>query len=224
MTASLATSLDEIRCSIVESRAGSPLAAGQVTLVGASKTQPVEILEKAIRLGMTDFGENKVQEAQAKWPGLKAKHPQVKLHLIGPLQSNKAADAVALFDVIETIDREKIAAAVGEEIRRQNRNVTCYIQVNTGEEPQKGGVKPTELPALLAYGAQIGLSITGLMCIPPADANPAPHFALLRQLAQRHGLTQLSMGMSSDYADAIRLGATAVRIGTRLFGERLPSA
>ncbi len=216
----LATALGEIRHSIRDAQSHSGLAALEITLVAASKTQPVALLEEAIRLGVTNFGENKVQEAEAKWPVLKATHPHVRLHLIGPLQSNKAADAVALFDVIETIDREKIADAVAAECTRLGRQVECYIQVNTGEEPQKGGVLPSEVGVLLAYCQSAGLRVTGLMCIPPAEANPAPHFALLRKLADGLGLTQLSMGMSQDYPDAIRLGATAVRIGTRLFGAR----
>jgi hypothetical protein len=198
----------------------STLAREDVALVAASKTQPVELLAEAIGLGITGFGENKVQEAAAKWPELKRRYPQVRLHLIGPLQSNKVAEAVALFDVIETIDREKIASAVAAEIKKQGRAVNVLIQVNTGEEPQKGGVKPQELPALLEYCRSVGLEISGLMCIPPAGLNPAPHFALLKKLADRHGLTVLSMGMSDDFAAAIRLGASHVRIGTRLFGVR----
>lgn len=189
-------------------------------LVAASKTQSADVLAEAIALGVTDFGENKVQEAQAKWPALKAEHPNVVLHLIGPLQSNKAAEAVALFDVIQTIDREKIAHAVATEMQRQRRAIRCFIQVNTGEEEQKGGVNPAGLPALLTTCRDAGLPIAGLMCIPPAGHNPAPHFALLNKLAREHQLTELSMGMSDDYADAIRLGATHVRIGTRLFGAR----
>ena len=205
---------------MVEAAENSGLTVRGVVLVGASKTQPLEVLEEAIQLGLTHFGENKVQEAQAKWPVLKAKYPGIRLHLIGPLQSNKAADAVALFDVVETVDREKIADMLVDAMKKQGRQVACYIQVNTGEEAQKGGVKPQALAAFLTYTAQIGLPVTGLMCIPPADANPAPHFALLKKLADRHGLAELSMGMSSDFAEAIRLGATEVRIGTRLFGER----
>ena len=204
-----------------DAQAQSPVPRTQAAqLLAASKTQPAAVLEEAIALGLTQFGENKVQEAQAKWPALKAVHPQVRLHLIGPLQSNKAAEAVALFDVIQTVDREKIVDALAEQMRKQQRMVPCYLQVNTGEEPQKGGVAPAQLPALLAYARQAGLSVEGLMCIPPADANPAPHFALLATLAKRHGLTGLSMGMSEDAATAIRLGATCVRIGTRLFGAR----
>ncbi len=216
----LAERLPSLRTAIDAARVQSPATAAQVTLIAASKTQPAEVLAEAIRLGVTAFGENKVQEAQAKWPALKAAHPEVALHLIGPLQSNKAAEAVALFDAIQTIDREKIARAVADEIAKQGRAVRCFIQVNTGEEPQKGGVMPQNLTALVAVCRDVGLPLDGLMCIPPADQNPAPHFALLNRLAAEHGLSALSMGMSDDFADAIRLGATAVRIGTKLFGAR----
>lgn len=219
-SAGLAQRLHAIRHAMREAASSSPLAAQAPVLMGASKTQTTAVLEEAIRLGMTAFGENKVQEAQAKWPALKAAHPDVVLHLIGPLQSNKAADAVALFDAIQTIDRPKIADAVRAAMQQQQRFPACYIQVNTGEEEQKGGISPAGLEALLAHCAAIGLPVAGLMCIPPAQANPAPHFALLKRLAERHGLTELSMGMSDDFETAIRLGATCVRIGTRLFGAR----
>lgn len=217
---SLADRLALIRAAMDTARAGSPAVASRVELIAASKTQPAEILAEAIALGITAFGENKVQEAQAKWPALKAAHPQVQLHLIGPLQSNKAAEAVALFDVIQTIDREKIARAVAAEIARQGRSVSCMIQVNTGEEPQKGGVAPRDLAGLVALCRELELPLVGLMCIPPADQNAAPHFALLNRLAAEQGLNGRSMGMSDDFSAAIRLGATAVRIGTRLFGAR----
>lgn len=174
----------------------------------------------ALTLGVTEFGENRVQEAQEKWPALKAASPQVRLHLIGPLQSNKAAEAVALFDVIQTVDRPSLLAALAKEMAKQQRQPQLLVQVNTGEEPQKAGVAPKELPDLLAEAARLGLSITGLMCVPPHEQHPAPHFALLRKLAERHGLTELSMGMSGDMETAIRLGATMVRVGTALFGPR----
>ncbi len=194
-----------------------------VTIVGASKTQPVEVLAQAVAAGLIHFGENKVQEAQTKWPALKAVHPHTVLHLIGGLQSNKAAEAVALFDVIETIDRIKIADAVANEMSKQQRDVKLLIQVNTGEEPQKGGVAPRDLPALIAHYKNNKLpGLTGLMCVPPLDVNPAPHFALLQKIAAEHELPWLSMGMSSDFAIAIKFGATHVRIGTALFGERQP--
>lgn len=190
------------------------------TLIGASKTQPAALLEAAIRLGLTDFGENKVQEAQAKWPVLKAKHSAVRLHLIGPLQSNKAADAVTLFDVIHTVDRPKIAEALATACAKTGRTPTFLVQVNTGEEPQKAGVTPAETGHLLSHCANIGLPISGLMCVPPEGENPAPHFALLKKMANESGLPELSMGMSGDFETALRLGATMIRIGTALFGER----
>lgn len=189
-------------------------------LVGASKGQPVGLLTDAIAAGLRDFGENKVQEAQEKWPALKAAHPDVVLHLIGGLQSNKAAEAVALFDIIHTLDRPKIMDAVAEAMAKQGRTPRLFVQVNTGEEPQKGGVEPRHLPALLAHASGAGLVISGLMGVPPAAANPAPHFALLQKLARDHGLAELSMGMSGDYLTAVRFGATYVRLGTTLFGAR----
>jgi len=189
-------------------------------LVGASKGQSAALLEEAIRLGLRRFGENKVQEAEEKWPALKARHPDVALHLIGPLQSNKAAQAVALFDVIQTVDRPKIAEALAAEMARQGRTPMLLLQVNTGEEPQKAGASPQEVAGLLTYCQGLGLTISGLMCVPPAGMNPAPHFALMKKMADFHGLRELSMGMSDDFAVAIRLGATMVRIGTALFGAR----
>lgn len=193
---------------------------GVSRLIGVSKGQPTGPIAEAIGLGLADFGENRVQEAQQKWPELKKKHPNVRLHLIGPLQSNKAADAVALFDVIQTIDRPKIADALAAEIKAQGRTPRLLVQVNIGEEPQKSGVLPTELPSLLAHCAGLGLTIDGLMCVPPAEHNPAPYFALMKKLADRHGLPELSMGMSGDFPVALRMGATMVRVGTALFGER----
>ena len=189
-------------------------------LIGASKTQPVKVLEEAIKLGLTDFGENKVQEAQNKWPALKAAHPQVRLHLIGPLQSNKAEDAVALFDVIHSVDRTKIADALVHACKKLGKQPVFLIQVNTGEEPQKAGIAPREVAALLAHCRSIGLPIAGFMCVPPDGENPAPHFALLKKMAQALGVSELSMGMSGDFETAIRLGSTMVRVGTALFGSR----
>ena len=193
----------------------------QTRLIGASKTQPIAVLEEAISLGLTDFGENKVQEAQSKWPALKAAHPHVQLHLIGPLQSNKAEDAVALFDVIQTIDRPKIADAIAAASKKLGRTPRVQIQVNIGEEPQKGGVAPRETEALVTHCRSLGLNLTGLMCVPPDGINPAPYFALLAKMARQFELNELSMGMSGDYDVAIRLGATMVRVGTALFGSRL---
>ncbi|MBX9726841.1 MAG: YggS family pyridoxal phosphate-dependent enzyme [Rickettsiales bacterium] len=190
-------------------------------LIGASKSQSVAMLEEAITLGLMDFGENKVQEAEGKWPALKASHPEVRLHLIGPLQSNKAADAVVLFDVIHTIDRVKIADALAKACAKLGKRPAMLLQVNTGEEPQKAGVAPREVAQLLAHCRGLGLPIIGLMCVPPEGENPAPHFALLKKMADELGLPELSMGMSGDYETALRLGATMVRVGTALFGSRL---
>lgn len=189
-------------------------------LIGASKTQPAELLEAAIGLGLRDFGENRVQEAQAKWPALKARNPAMRLHLIGPLQSNKAADAVALFDVIQTIDREKVADALAVACEKQGKWPQMLIQVNTGEEPQKAGVAPRDVAHLLAHCRSLKLPVIGLMCVPPDGENPAPHFALMKKMADTLGLSELSMGMSGDFETAIRLGATMVRVGTALFGSR----
>lgn len=192
-----------------------------VTLVAVSKTFGEEEIRPVLNAGQRVFGENRVQEAQAKWPAMKADYPGLVLHLIGPLQSNKAGDAVALFDVIETIDREKIARAVADEMARQGRTLRLYVQVNTGLEPQKAGVAPDEVPAFLALcRAELGLTIEGLMCIPPAEENPGPHFALLEQLARDNAVEKLSMGMSSDFETAIAFGATSVRVGSALFGAR----
>lgn len=189
-------------------------------IIGVSKGQPAARVMEGLAAGLTDIGENKVQEAQAKWPAVKAAYPAGRLHLIGPLQSNKAADAVALFDVIQTVDRPKIIDALAAEMAKQGRTPHLLVQVNTGEEPQKAGVIPQELEALLRHAETAGLTIAGLMCVPPTDVNPAPHFALLQKLAKRHGLSILSMGMSGDYATAVRFGATHIRVGTALFGER----
>ncbi len=182
---------------------------------GADRILPV------LEAGHRVFGENRVQEAQEKWPPLRASFPDVELRLIGPLQSNKAKDAVALFDVIETVDRPKIARALAQEIEKQGRAIPLLAQVNTGEEDQKAGIAPKETDAFLAQCRdEFGLTIAGLMCIPPAGADPAPHFALLAKIAARNGLSELSMGMSADYRIAAQLGATHVRIGTGVFGAR----
>ncbi|CAN7283292.1 YggS family pyridoxal phosphate-dependent enzyme [Mesorhizobium amorphae] len=195
--------------------------AGAVTLVAVSKTFEAADIRPVIEAGQRVFGENRVQEAQAKWPVLKAAFPEIELHLIGPLQSNKAKEAVALFDVIETIDREKIAAELAKEIARQGRSPKLYVQVNTGSEPQKAGIEPREAVAFVARCREVhGLAIEGLMCIPPADENPGPHFALLEKLSKEAGVAKLSMGMSGDYETAIAFGATSVRVGSAIFGSR----
>ncbi len=196
-------------------------APSSVQLIAVSKTQPAERVAVVLAAGHRLFGENRVQEAQAKWPGLRALHPDIELHLIGPLQTNKARDAVGLFDVIETLDREALAVALAREIARAGRQPRCLIQVNTGEEPQKAGVAPAEADGFIVRCREIHrLPVTGLMCIPPADDDPALHFGLLRTIAERHGLGVLSMGMSADFELAIRFGATQVRVGSAVFGAR----
>ncbi|TRC74788.1 YggS family pyridoxal phosphate-dependent enzyme [Mesorhizobium sp. WSM4310] len=195
--------------------------AGAVTLVAVSKTFDAADIRPVIEAGQRVFGENRVQEAQAKWPDQKQAFPDIELHLIGPLQSNKTKEAVALFDVIETIDREKIAAELAKEIARQGRAPKLYVQVNTGSEPQKAGIEPRAAIAFVARCRDVhGLAIEGLMCIPPADENPGPHFALLEKLAREAGVAKLSMGMSGDYETAIAFGATSVRVGSAIFGSR----
>ncbi|TCA68410.1 YggS family pyridoxal phosphate-dependent enzyme [Rhizobium leguminosarum bv. viciae] len=213
--------LNDVRSRIAaeERAAGRP--AGSVQLVAVSKTFEADAIRPAIEAGQRVFGENRVQESQGKWPALKAERLDIELHLIGPLQSNKAADAVALFDVIETVDREKIARALAEEMKRQAKTLRLYVQVNSGLEPQKAGIAPDDTPAFVAFCRdELGLSIEGLMCIPPAEENPGPHFALLAKLARKCGVEKLSMGMSGDYETAIAFGATSVRVGSAIFGAR----
>ncbi|TWB22510.1 hypothetical protein FBZ89_103132 [Nitrospirillum amazonense] len=193
-----------------------------VSLVAVSKVQPVEKIRAALAAGQRVFGENRVQEAKAKWTDLKAEYPDVELHLIGPLQTNKVKDAVALFDVIQTVDRERLAEALAAEGKRQGRLPRLLVEVNTGEEPQKAGIAPADVPAFLAACRDAhGLEIAGLMAIPPAEEEPAMHFALLADLVRKAGLSEISMGMSGDYDLAVRMGATQVRVGTALFGERV---
>jgi pyridoxal phosphate enzyme (YggS family) len=192
-----------------------------ITLVAVSKTFPAEEIEPVLAAGQRVFGENYVQEAKAKWPRLRERFPDAELHMIGPLQSNKAREAVELFDAIHTLDRPSLAEALAKEIARSARKPRLLVQVNTGEEPQKGGVIPTEIDAFLeACHSRYGLQIEGLMCIPPAEDPPSPHFALLNTIARRHGLPMLSMGMSADFDAAIQLGATHVRVGSAIFGAR----
>ncbi|MBT4769998.1 MAG: YggS family pyridoxal phosphate-dependent enzyme [Rhodospirillaceae bacterium] len=192
-----------------------------VTLVAVSKTHDAVRIRPALEAGQKVFGENRVQEAAEKWPGLRADFADVTLHLIGPLQTNKAEDAVRLFDVIESIDRPKLARALAAAMEKTGRRPRCYVQVNTGEEPQKAGVLPLAADALIAACRdEYGLDLIGLMCIPPQGENPAPHFALLGGIARRNGIENLSMGMSGDFETAIRSGATHVRVGTAIFGER----
>lgn len=195
-------------------------APAEVTLIAVSKTHEAEAIIPLIEAGQRDFGENRVQEAAAKWPALKRKWPDLRLHLVGQLQSNKAEQAVALFDVIHSVDRPSLMRALGKAAAGAGRAPDCFIQVNLADEPQKGGCAPGEIPDLLAQARDLGLPVIGLMCIPPAELEPAPWFALLADLARRHDLPALSMGMSSDYGTAVTIGATHVRVGTALFGTR----
>ena len=190
-------------------------------LVAVSKRQPQYKIDESLSSGQRVFGENRVQEAQQRWKHLRPKYPDLTLHLIGPLQTNKAADAVALFDVIEVVDRSKLAKILAVEMKRQKRHLPCFVQVNTGEEPQKAGVMPSEADEFIRFCSKdCGLDVVGLMCIPPADEEAAMHFALLREMAKRNDLPELSMGMSSDFEEAIAFGATSVRVGSAIFGAR----
>jgi pyridoxal phosphate enzyme (YggS family) len=217
----VAETLTEIRARIAAAERDAGRPAGSVTLIAVSKTFGVEDIRPAIAAGQRVFGENRVQEAEAKFPLLRTETPDLELHLIGPLQSNKAAQAVALFDVIHTVDRDKIAAALAAEIRRQGRAPKLLVQVNTGEEPQKAGIPPAEAVDFVTRCRDVhGLAVEGLMCIPPVEENPSLHFALLDELASRAGLRWRSMGMSADFETAIRHGATHVRVGSAIFGAR----
>jgi pyridoxal phosphate enzyme (YggS family) len=213
--------LAEIKARIAKAEREAGREVGSVHLIAVSKTFDSDAIAPVIAAGQRAFGENRVQEARAKWPALKGATSGIELHLIGPLQSNKVADAVALFDAIHTVDRERIAEALAGEMRRQGRFPRLLVQVNTGAEPQKAGVLPEEADAFVTRCRDVhGLAIDGLMCIPPVDEPPAPHFALLAKIARRLKLTSLSMGMSADYETAIAFGATDVRIGSAIFGER----
>ncbi|NSY19120.1 YggS family pyridoxal phosphate-dependent enzyme [Neorhizobium sp. AL 9.2.2] len=213
--------LQEVRTRIGKAEETANRSAGSVSLVAVSKTFDAGDIRPVIASGQRVFGENRVQESQGKWPELKAETPDIVLHLIGPLQSNKAGDAVALFDVIETVDREKIARALAAEMAKQRKSPKLYVQVNTGLEPQKAGIEPKETVAFVELCRnELGLAIEGLMCIPPADENPGPHFALLAKLAGECGVDKLSMGMSGDFETAVEFGATSVRVGSAIFGTR----
>jgi len=194
--------------------------APSTTLIAVTKTHGAVQIRPLLEAGHRVFGENRVQEAQGKWPELKADYPDIELHLIGPLQSNKTKEAVALFDAIHTLDRLKLVDALKTEIARSGRTPTLFVQVNTGEEAQKAGVAPKDAPALIATARDAGLPLKGLMCIPPVDVEPSPHFALLSKIAKVHDLPLLSMGMSADFETAIACGATLVRVGTAIFGKR----
>ncbi len=220
----IATNLAGIHRRIATAARSSGRSAADVALVAVSKTQPPEAIEAAIAAGQMLFGENRVQEAAAKFPALRQRYPGLRLHLIGPLQTNKIRDAVALFDVIETIDREKLARGLAAEMARSGRRPDCLIQVNIGHEPQKAGVLPADLATLVGLCRdQLTLPLTGLMAIPPVDQPPDPFFTALAELAHRHRLPALSIGMSGDFEAAIRAGATLVRVGTAIFGARPPA-
>ena len=218
----LATPLSKVRDEIARACAATGRDTASVTLVAVSKTFGADAIEPEIAAGQRVFGENRVQEAKAKWPALKARHPGIELHLVGPLQSNKAKEAVALFEAIHSVDRPSLAAALAKEIGKGGRAPILFVEVNTGAEPQKAGVLPEEADAFLRdCRERYGLAIAGLMCLPPADEPPAPHFALTAKIAHRNGLSLLSMGMSADFVLAIEFGATHVRVGTAIFGARL---
>jgi PLP dependent protein len=217
----IAANLAAVRARIEGAAADAGRDPAAVSLIAVSKSHPASAAAGATGAGPPVFGENRVQEAQEKWPPLKAAHPDTAVHLIGPLQTNKTADAVALFDVIQTLDREKLARTLAKEMDRLGRRPDLFIQVNTGEEPQKAGVLPLDADAFIEKcRGEMGLPVVGLMCIPPVDENPALHFALLADMAARNGLDRLSMGMSADFETAVRLGATEVRVGTAVFGTR----
>ena len=212
--------LAEVKGRIAKAAALAGRRDDRVTLIAVSKTRPAEAIEPLIGEGQRVFGENRVQEAQAKWPALKVAYPDVQLHLIGQLQSNKADDAVALFDAIHSIDRPSLADALAKAMAKAGKRPDCFVQVNIGDEPQKGGCAIADLPALLERCREAELPVTGLMCLPPDGTEAAPYFALLAKFAGRHDLAGLSMGMSADYESAVMIGATHVRVGTALFGER----
>ena len=219
-----AANLQAVLARIGQARAAAIRPASSTTLVAVSKGHGPERIRPVLEAGHRVFGESRVQEAKAKWPALRRDYPDVQLHLIGPLQTNKLRDAVELFDIIQTLDRPKLAQALKTEFERIGCSLPLLAQINTGEEPQKSGVAPADAPAFIRYaGDELGLPVCGLMCIPQADEPPAPHFALLQKHAREHDLPLLSMGMSDDFETAIKFGATHVRIGTAIFGERPPA-
>lgn len=212
--------LAQVKSEIAKSAEYCGRKADDVTLVAVSKTHPAAEILPLLQAGHRVFGENRVQEAAEKFPALREQYPDLKLHLIGGLQTNKVKEAVALFDVIETVDRVELAEKLAAEMEKQGRNLPCFVQVNTGEEPQKGGVVPRETISLVEKCRELGLNVVGLMCIPPVDDEPSPHFAFLKKLARQAGVKELSMGMSGDYPLAVQQGATFVRVGTAIFGAR----
>jgi pyridoxal phosphate enzyme (YggS family) len=218
--ASPAQRLEEIRSRIAKAATLARRSADEVTLIAVSKTHGPDEVRSLIEAGQRVFGENRVQEAQAKWPALKEGAGGISLHLVGQLQSNKAEDAVGLFEAIHSVDRPSLVHALAKAMAKLGHRPDCFLQVNMGDEPQKGGCAVVDLPDLIEEARRAELPIAGLMCIPPADVEPAPYFALLAKLARRHGVTSLSMGMSGDFETAVMVGATHVRVGTALFGER----
>lgn len=212
--------LNEIRARVAEAAKAAGRAPDDITLVAVSKQQPDDRIDAALAAGLRVFGENRVQEAERRWRPRRAQIADLHLRLIGPLQTNKVREAFALFDSIDTLDRPKLARAIAAEADRAGRCPDLLVQINTGEEPQKAGAPPQDADALIAESRALGLPVSGLMCIPPVDEEPAMHFALLQKIAARNGLTRLSIGMSQDFETAIRFGATHVRIGSALFGER----
>jgi pyridoxal phosphate enzyme (YggS family) len=218
----IAASLSDIRTRIAAKAREAGRKGDDVTLIAVSKTHGVPAVEAALAAGQLHFGENRVQEAQDKWPALKARTPDIQLHLIGPLQTNKAADAVALFDVIHTLDRPRLAEKLAAEMIRQNRRLPCFVQINTGREEHKAGIDPAEADAFIAACRTTwNLPVVGVMCIPPVHEQAAIHFAFLREIAKRNSLAQLSMGMSDDFETAVTFGATHVRVGSAIFGSRV---
>jgi hypothetical protein len=223
VTSAIAANLAAVRERIAAAARSVGRTPAAVTLVAVSKAQPDERVRAALAAGQRTFGENYVQEARARWPALRERHPDLQLHMIGPIQTNKAKDVVALFDVIETVDRPKLARVLASEMARQGRRPACFVQVNTGEEPQKAGIWPADADAFIkACRDDLGLPVVGLMAIPPEDEEPSLHFALLAKIAARNGLGQLSMGMSADFEVAVQFGATHVRVGSAIFGARPP--
>ena len=217
----VAVNLADVKARMAAAAKSAGRAPADVALVAVSKTHPAERVRIVLAAGQRVFGENRVQEAMAKFPALKDQHPDLRLHLIGPLQSNKVKEAIALFDAIESVDRPKLAASLAEQMAKSGRRPDCYIQVNTGAEPQKAGILPAEADAFIrACRETHGLPLKGLMCIPPVEEAASIHFALLREIARRNGLSELSMGMSGDFEEAIRFGATLVRVGSAIFGAR----
>lgn len=221
-SAAIAAALTAIRARIAAKSRDAGRGPADVTLIAVSKTHGPDAIAAAIHAGQRHFGENRVQEAAAKWPALRATTPDLQLHLIGPLQTNKVPEAVALFDVIHTLDRPRLAEKLAAEMQQQGRRLPCFVQINTGREPQKAGIDPAEAEAFIAAcRATWNLPVVGLMCIPPVDEQAAIHFAFLRELAKRNSLSQLSMGMSDDFETAITFGATHVRVGSAIFGRRV---